>query len=128
MMENSSKLMKILNDTTAFDIQLGTELSQIIKPNPKTWITCYSQLERIYDDDWAGFGMPPKFPQPSILNFLFHISYKSSKSSEGKESLRMALTTLQKMAMGGIHDHVGQVSMLLSSNKNKLTIIILGFC
>lgn len=105
--------MKILNDTTAFDIQLGTELSQIMKPNPKTWITCYSQIERIYDEEWAGFGMPPKFPQPSILDFLFHVSYKASNSSEGKESLDMALTTLQKMAMGGIHDHIGQVSIHL---------------
>ncbi|CAI6361515.1 unnamed protein product [Macrosiphum euphorbiae] len=108
MLENSSKMMKILNDTTAFDIQLGTELSNIMKPNPKTWITCYSQLQRIYDDEWGGFGMPPKFPQPTILDFLFHISYKMSKSSEGKKSLEMALETLQKMTMGGIHDHIGQ--------------------
>jgi uncharacterized protein YyaL (SSP411 family) len=114
MLENSSKLMRILGDTTTFDIQLGTELSQIMKPNPKTWITCYSQLQRIYDDDWAGFGMPPKFPQPSILDFLFHVSYKTPNSSEGKESLNMALETLQKMAMGGIHDHIGQVSNTLS--------------
>jgi len=108
MLENSSKLMKILNNTTAFDIQLGTELSHIMKPNPKTWITCYSQIQRIYDDEWGGFGMPPKFPQPSILDFLFHVSHKMSKSSEGKNSLEMALTTLQKMTMGGIHDHIGQ--------------------
>lgn len=112
MLENSSKLFKILGDTTAFDIQLGTELSQIMKPNPKTWITCYSQLQRIYDDDWAGFGMPPKFPQPSILDFLFHVFYKTN-SSEGKKSLDMVLETLQKMAMGGIHDHIGQVSITL---------------
>jgi len=111
MLENSSKLMKILNDTTAFDIQLGTELSQIMRPNPKTWITCCSQIQKSYDDEWAGFGMPPKFPQPSILDFLFHISYKASKLSDGKKSLDMALTTLKKMAMGGIHDHVGQVSV-----------------
>ncbi|KAL4089161.1 hypothetical protein QTP88_024225 [Uroleucon formosanum] len=108
MLENSSKMIKILNDTTAFDIQLGTELSNIMKPNPKTWITCYSQIQRIYDDEWGGFGMPPKFPQPAILDFLFHISYKMSKSSEGKKSLEMALETLQKMTMGGIHDHIGQ--------------------
>lgn len=109
MLENSSKVMKILNDTTAFDIQLGTELSQIMKPNPRTWIKCYSDMERIYDDEWAGFGMPPKFPQPSILDFLFHVSYKSSKTSEGEKSLDMVLKTLQKIAMGGIHDHIGQV-------------------
>jgi len=108
---DGSKVVKILSNTTAFDIKLGTELSQIMKPNPKTWIACYSQLEKIYDDDWAGFGGPPKFPQPTILDFLFHVSYKSSKSSEGKKSLEMVLETLQKIAMGGIHDHIGQVSI-----------------
>lgn len=111
MLENSSKIMKILNNTTAFDIQLGTELSQIMKPNPKTWIACCSQIQKNYDHEWAGFSMPPKFPRPSILDFLFHISYKVSKSKDGKMCLDMALTTLRKMAMGGIHDHVGQVSI-----------------
>lgn len=107
------KLMQILRNSTVFDIALGKELSQIMKPNPKTWITCFSQFKKIYDDEWGGFGMPPKFPQPSIIDFLFHVSYKMSKSSEGEDSLQMALTTLQKMAMGGIHDHIGKVSILL---------------
>lgn len=110
-METGSKLMQILDKTTAFDIQLGTELSQIMKPNPRTWIPCLANIQKIYDDEWAGFGMPPKFPQPSILDFLFHIFYKTPKESTGKECLDMALTTLQKMAMGGIHDHIGQVSI-----------------
>ncbi|VVC26655.1 Hypothetical protein CINCED_3A022649 [Cinara cedri] len=108
MLENGSNVLKILIDTTAFDIKLGSELSQIMKPNPKTWIACFSQMKKIYDEEWGGFGMAPKFPQPSILDFLFHVSYKMSKSWEGKESLEMALTSLQKMSMGGIHDHIGQ--------------------
>lgn len=113
MLADSSKLLKILVDTAAFDIQLGTELSQIMKPNPKTWVTCYSQLQKIYDEEWGGFGMPPKFPQPPILDFLFHVSYKKPNISEGRECLYMALETLQKMAMGGIHDHIGKVSITL---------------
>lgn len=111
MLENSSKLMTIIKDTTSFDVQLGNELSQIMKPNPKTWIMCFSHLSKMYDEDWGGFGMAPKFPQPSILDFLFYISYKKSKSSEAIESLEMTLKTLRKMAMGGIHDHIGQVNI-----------------
>lgn len=82
-----------------------------MKPNPKTWIKCYHDLSKMYDEDWGGFGSPPKFPQPSILDFMFYVSYKTLKSSKAKESLDMTLKTLQKMAMGGIHDHIGQVSI-----------------
>lgn len=104
--------MNMLHNSTVFDIDLGKELSQIMKPNPRTWITCFSEIKKIYDDQWGGFGMAPKFPHCSILDFLLHIAYKKSKTSEGKESLQMVHTTLQKMAMGGIHDHVGKVSIL----------------
>lgn len=102
--------MKILNETTAFDIKLGMELSQTMKPNPNSYILCFSQLQKIYDDDWGGFGMAPKFPQPSILDFLLYIFNKKPDISKGKQCLEMVLTTLKKMAMGGIHDHIGQVS------------------
>ncbi|XP_050437313.1 spermatogenesis-associated protein 20 isoform X2 [Adelges cooleyi] len=105
VLANSKKLMEILNETTAFDINVPLEL---MKPNPRSWITCFSQLQRIYDDEWGGFGMAPKFPQPSILDFLFHIACKRPKTTESVMSLEMALETLKKMAMGGIHDHVGQ--------------------
>ncbi|XP_050531844.1 spermatogenesis-associated protein 20 [Daktulosphaira vitifoliae] len=104
MLENSGKLIKILYETTTFDINVPLEL---LKPNPRSWVTCFSQLQRIYDDEWGGFGMAPKFPQPSILDFLLHISCKK-KATESAESLIMALETLKKMAMGGIHDHIGQ--------------------
>lgn len=103
--------MDIMNKTACFDVKLGMELSKIMKPNPKTWIKCYSDLSKTYDEDWGGFGMAPKFPQPSIIDFMFFVYYKTSKSSKSNESLNMALKTLQKMAMGGIHDHIGQVSI-----------------
>lgn len=111
MLESSSKILNIMNETTVFDIELGTKLAQIMKPNPKTWITCFVHLKKMYDDVWGGFGMGPKFPQSSILDFLLHISYKTPKSSEGKESLEMVLKTLEKISMGGIHDHIGQVNI-----------------
>jgi len=111
MLEKSSKAMKIVDETSTFDIKVGNELSQLMKPNPKTWIECCSQLQKSFDDDWGGFDKPPKFPHPSILDFLFHIFYKASKSFDGEQSLKIALKTLKQIAMGGIHDHVGQVSI-----------------
>lgn len=111
MNQTGVKFVNLLKETSSFDVQLGLELSKIIKPNHKAWIKCFHDLSKMYDEDWGGFYTSPKFPQPAILDFLFYVSYKTSKSSKEKDSLDMALKTLQKMAMGGIHDHIGQVSI-----------------
>ena len=57
----------------------------------------------IFDKEDGGFGNAPKFPQPSILEFLLAYSYYTGNN----EARDMALFTLRKMASGGIHDHLG---------------------
>lgn len=52
----------------------------------------------------------PKFPEPVNFNFLFNMYALSTLPELRKECLEMSLHTLTKMAQGGIHDHVGQVS------------------
>jgi len=51
-----------------------------------------------FDTRWGGFGGAPKFPRPSVLNFLLRRDEKSRD---------MALSTLRAMAGGGIRDHLG---------------------
>jgi len=63
----------------------------------------YHQLAAQYDSKYGGFGNGPKFPRPAVLNFLFRY-YARSKN---EEALKMALTTLQAMARGGMYDHIG---------------------
>ncbi|TNN60368.1 Spermatogenesis-associated protein 20 [Liparis tanakae] len=55
---------------------------------------------------------PPPPPPPPTVNLMFLMSYWSvhRSTSEGVEALQMALHTLRMMALGGIHDHVAQVS------------------
>src|SRR5882724_2203476 len=61
-----------------------------------------------FDATKGGFGGAPKFPRASNLNFLFRVAAIQGLTSEaGAEAVKMATTTLQKMAEGGIHDHVG---------------------
>ena len=50
----------------------------------------------------------------SAANFNFLLRYFSYKSDteDGKKALDMVLKTLEFMDKGGIHDHVGQVSIL----------------
>jgi len=61
-----------------------------------------------FDASHGGFGGAPKFPRASNLNFLFRVAALQGVTSEiGVEAIRMATATLQAMARGGIHDHVG---------------------
>jgi uncharacterized protein YyaL (SSP411 family) len=61
-----------------------------------------------FDAAQGGFGGAPKFPRASNLNFLFRCAAVQGLDSElGREAVKMAGTTLQKMAAGGVHDQVG---------------------
>ncbi|WP_438480948.1 thioredoxin domain-containing protein [Oleiharenicola lentus] len=56
----------------------------------------------------GGFGGAPKFPRPSTLNLLFRVATLQGVQSEiGAEAVKLATFTLQKMAGGGMHDHIG---------------------
>ena len=55
-----------------------------------------ANLRRSFDRLHGGFGGAPKFPQASVIEFLLL-----------RGEREMALRTLQAMACGGIHDHVG---------------------
>ena len=62
-----------------------------------------------FDDAYGGFGQPPfppqqpKFPSPPELLYLADCLDRE----EDQEAKKMLLLTLDKMAQGGIRDHVG---------------------
>ena len=65
-------------------------------------------FQRIYDEQWGGFGSAPKFPRPSVLSFLIRQAWEISKTDQaGAHIQAMVLGTLDRMAAGGIHDHLG---------------------
>ncbi len=69
---------------------------------------CYLHLYESFDPAKGGFGGAPKFPRAANLDFLFRVALLQGAESEaGREAAQMAATTLQKMTMGGLHDHVG---------------------
>lgn len=68
------------------------------------------QLAETYDSEYGGFGSAPKFPRPVEMQLMLYNSKRSretGKTSEAKNALKMVLFTLECMARGGIHDHVG---------------------
>jgi uncharacterized protein YyaL (SSP411 family) len=56
-----------------------------------------------FDPVYGGTNRAPKFPSGLPVRFLLH---HSARTGSGR-SLHMATLTLEKMALGGIHDHVG---------------------
>jgi uncharacterized protein len=59
-------------------------------------------LRQSFDPEWGGFGGAPKFPQPMTLEFLLRCR---ARGWEG--AAEMLDVTLDRMARGGIYDHVG---------------------
>jgi uncharacterized protein YyaL (SSP411 family) len=60
-------------------------------------------LKQSFDSEWGGFGGAPKFPPTGSIAFLL----RQYRHTESPELLRMATLTLDRMAQGGMHDHVG---------------------
>src|SRR5262249_4084321 len=61
-----------------------------------------------YDPKYGGFGYTPdgrkpKFPEPSNLLFLID----RVRRTGNEEAKKMLVSTLERMAMGGIRDHLG---------------------
>src|SRR5262249_10507233 len=63
----------------------------------------FAALQRSFDPEWGGFGGAPKFPHALDLRILFRHHLRTGQPA----ALRMASLTLDRMAEGGIRDHLG---------------------
>ncbi len=61
------------------------------------------QVAGIIDPEHGGVKGAPKFPNPTILEFLA----RHGRLGSGAEARDGFLLTLERMALGGIHDHLG---------------------
>jgi uncharacterized protein YyaL (SSP411 family) len=60
-------------------------------------------LSRSFDSRNGGFGSAPKFPRPMDVRLLLRVWKRFGDT----DALHMARHTLDRMAMGGIYDHLG---------------------
>jgi uncharacterized protein len=63
----------------------------------------FRSLEAVFDELNGGFGTAPKFPVAHNVAFLL----RYWKRSGNARALKMAERTLERMALGGIWDHLG---------------------
>ncbi|MBW7883411.1 MAG: thioredoxin domain-containing protein [Caldilineaceae bacterium] len=61
------------------------------------------QLLHYFDEEHGGFGNQPKFPQPMTLDYCL----TQYRRGGNLDALFIAEFTLEKMALGGIYDHLG---------------------
>nr|XP_018915156.1 PREDICTED: spermatogenesis-associated protein 20 [Bemisia tabaci] len=105
LLRTGDKIIDILKKTTIFDVKISGEIAGGSVPGEEVWQHCAVQLADSFDQPYGGFGYAPKFPQVSNLDFAFHYY---AHNPENSPIFDMALHTLQMMAKGGIHDHVGK--------------------
>ena len=70
---------------------------------PELLDAAVSELADRFDPTWGGFGPAPKFPHPTLID----VALRHAQRTGAALSLQMATTTLDAMAAGGIHDHLG---------------------
>lgn len=63
-----------------------------------------------HDDEWGGFGGAPKFPSPTVLEYLFAVRGSAACAQDAQLAERIdgvIEKTLKGMAHGGIYDQLG---------------------
>jgi uncharacterized protein YyaL (SSP411 family) len=94
--------------------QQGTQLQQHIQQatqpirserdlDPAVLDAAAQGLASQFEPRHGGFGGAPKFPQPMAIEFLLRYARRSGDTA----AQEIATTTLDKMARGGIYDHLG---------------------
>jgi uncharacterized protein YyaL (SSP411 family) len=94
--ENAEQLREMLKRASSElpkPSELGTEIMS----------AAVEQLASSFDARNGGFGGAPKFPQPSTLEFLLR---QGERDGDQRASV-MVQRTLERMASGGMYDHVG---------------------
>lgn len=79
-----------------------------VKIGPEMLRKAFHTADTCFDVAHGGFGSAPKFPRPSVFDFLFSMHLSGGLDERLRaESLDMVLDSLREMAAGGIHDHIG---------------------
>jgi len=74
-------------------------------PGHETFQKAYDSLSSSFDEKFGGFGEAPKFPRVSTLQLLH--SFAADRTTSNEKALEMSRTTLDRINLGGIHDHLG---------------------
>ena len=90
--------------------EVGAALKKMDRSSPgdrelsvETLKHAYASFLDLFDSQEGGFGGAPKFPRSEAISLLFRIHRRTGE----QRAFQMAALTLEKMARGGIYDHLG---------------------
>ena len=101
MIEQGKKITEVLAALQDVNPSADTESGDYDATSAKVREALVTQ----YDSKSGGFGNAPKFPNSTLIEFLFEQWSYSAKRD--REALDMVMTTLTQMARGGIYDQLG---------------------
>ena len=91
------------------DAPLVSTAAADTKPIADTMREALRPFVSTFDPEYGGFGDAPKFPRPVTLMLLarIHARLAGNHPAESAQARDMMLATLDHMAAGGMHDHLG---------------------
>ena len=108
LLAESTRVIASLNEYHAARQAQAGEPPDLHDSGSEAFEKAFHHYAETFDATHGGFGGAPKFPRASNLSFLVRAaSIQGLDTEAGREAVRMVAVTLQKMAGGGLHDHVG---------------------
>jgi uncharacterized protein YyaL (SSP411 family) len=95
--ENSTEIRSF------FEKMDQSEKSDQLPNSTQSFKNLYRSLENSFDPEHGGFSKAPKFPHVADMEFLLTYYHYTGQ----KKAREMVLSTLEKMAQGGIYDQIG---------------------
>ncbi|HLU41440.1 MAG TPA: thioredoxin domain-containing protein [Microthrixaceae bacterium] len=94
--EQAGRLVDAIRTTASAPADAGL-------PDPSTLDEATMSMLSVHDARFGGFGTAPKFPQAMAVDHLLRHHARTGS----RAALEAAVITLDAMASGGIHDHLG---------------------
>jgi uncharacterized protein len=96
--------IKEVGDAVRKFIEAGDRVStQSVTLDEKLLKDFYKKSLISYDEENGGFGLAPKFPPTMKMRLLLRIAHRTGDNN----AIKMVEQTLDRMARGGIYDHLG---------------------
>jgi len=96
------------SDAVAAALNSANAIASSSALDSSTINTAINRLLGFSDREWGGLGHEPKFPPSCALDFLMRASISPGVEKKTRSQCHNFITlTLDKMALGGIHDQIG---------------------
>jgi hypothetical protein len=102
--ESATQFQKVISASELKKYGLNPENTEFKTENLDVM---YLEIAQSFDAERGGMQKAPKFPMPSIYQFLLHYSQTTENAQNAKSAQIHLEKTLDEMAYGGIYDQIG---------------------